>query len=559
MATAPAPKKQLPRAGSPNKQRCEEPSMYELLTWQPDSIDVSAAASGSGAPCDRAVPEQPVLAAPEPAPARPAYRPAEYSHSLPAVACRPRRSRGLPRLATRWTTEASSSFAKFAEPSVAFSRGSPNWDTVGRASMPCCHQPHHHGCHCHGGGPEEAGDWTPNTATEAEQCALSDRAAGSLASAATREPRTRLLPSAGASTGSAHPATTAGSVDPYATVGFDMGMGDDATFADRPPSLARTLPTATPNPSDSRWFSNTKFGRLFSKPPFGMYGNGNRRPTDGGVFDGGYMSSHNIMPLMHPANPKAEAAMEMVRFTNDAAVLRYDPTRYASESGVRPGEEGEAAGPDEERLMVTARMALEEEYGAAVAERVAKRAEERARAEREKAEQAKPPPSAVDDSKRRNPRRAGVVRSGWGSGAEGDNGEGEDSAGAEAEAAAAAAAKAAKEDALGLHASLGRDARTMGYVTGFVSDLAGMPGRGYDSSRVRDMLVWDVEEEAEEEGAEEDVTERDVEAESKQGESAPNAAVDGGVGPTPVPLAALLMDEDHPACWEALCAIRAGG
>ncbi len=54
--------------------------MYELLTWQPDSIDVSAAASGSGAPCDRAVPEQPVLAAPEPAPARPAYRPAEYSH-----------------------------------------------------------------------------------------------------------------------------------------------------------------------------------------------------------------------------------------------------------------------------------------------------------------------------------------------------------------------------------------------------------------------------------------------------------------------------------------------
>ena len=55
--------------------------------------------------------------------------------------------------------------------------------------------------------------------------------------------------------------------------------------------------------------------------------------------------------------------MEMVRFTNDAAVLRYDPTRYASESGVRPGEEGEAAGPDEERLMVTARMALEEEYG----------------------------------------------------------------------------------------------------------------------------------------------------------------------------------------------------
>ncbi|KAA0178096.1 hypothetical protein FNF27_00644 [Cafeteria roenbergensis] len=253
-----------------------------------------------------------------------------------------------------------------------------------------------------------------------------------------------------------------------------------------------------------------------------MYGNGNRRPTDGGVFDGGYMSSHNIMPLMHPANPKAEAAMEMVRFTNDAAVLRYDPTRYASESGVRPGEEGEAAGPDEERLMVTARMALEEEYGAAVAERVAKRAEERARAEREKAEQAKPPPSAVDDSKRRNPRRAGVVRSGWGSGAEGDNGEGEDSAGAEAEAAAAAAAKAAKEDALGLHASLGRDARTMGYVTGFVSDLAGMPGRGYDSSRVRDMLVWDVEEEAEAEGAEEDVTERDVEGESKQGESAPN-------------------------------------
>ncbi len=356
------------------------------------------------------------------------------------MACRPRRSRGLPRLATRWTTEASSSFAKFAEPSVAFSRGSPNWDTIGRASMPCCHQPHQHGCHCHGGGPEDAGDWTPNPATEAEQCALSDRAAGSLASAATREPRTRLLPSAGASAGSAHPATTAGSVDPYATVGFDMGMGDDATFADRPPSLARTLPTATPNPSsatsaasggrparaaapgtagaseqqprstgsrprtatgrrptraaaptasarappaavrpstaapadatsaaapapvpvpapaaqagtstttrrkttsaqrraqrkadavkfalspeqraarerrseserlrrDSRWFSNTKFGRLFSKPPFGMYGNGNRRPTDGGVFDGGYMSSHNIMPLMHPANPKAE-------------------------------------------------------------------------------------------------------------------------------------------------------------------------------------------------------------------------------------------------------------
>lgn len=59
---------------------------------------------------------------------------------------------------------------------------------------------------------------------------------------------------------------------------------------------------------DSRWFSNTKFGRLFSKPPFGMYGNGNRHPTDGGVFDGGYMSSHNIMPLMHPANPKTEVS-----------------------------------------------------------------------------------------------------------------------------------------------------------------------------------------------------------------------------------------------------------
>jgi hypothetical protein len=55
--------------------------------------------------------------------------------------------------------------------------------------------------------------------------------------------------------------------------------------------------------------------------------------------------------------------MESVRFTNQAAILKFDPTRYADLSGVRPGEEGEATGPDNERLMTTARMALEDEYG----------------------------------------------------------------------------------------------------------------------------------------------------------------------------------------------------
>jgi len=243
--------------------------------------------------------------------------------------------------------------------------------------------------------------------------------------------------------------------------------------------------------------------------------------------------------------------MERVRFTNDAAVLRCDPTRYATLSGVRPGEEGEAGGADEERLMTTARMSLEEQYGgerrqtgtactaepgeqsrgalvsgrplpapasgararaqprlpspppldpglaasraaAAVAERMAKRAEERARAERLKAEQAKAPPSAVDDSKRRVPRRTGAGRTGWGAvagGDEEDEGEGEEGAAGAGRGGDGAAAQ--------------RDARELGYATGFVSDLEGVPGRSTFSDRVRDMLVWDVEE-AEEEEAEEE-------------------------------------------------------
>jgi hypothetical protein len=126
---------------------------------------------------------------------------------------------------------------------------------------------------------------------------------------------------------------------------------------------------------------------------------------------------------------------------------------------------------------------------------MAKRAEERARAARLKAEQDKPPPTEVDDSKRKVNRRSGAARAGWAAA------EAAESAG-DAEAAAAARAEAEKleaeaqaiEDAeMGIHIPRGRDAREVGYATGFVSDLVGMPGRSTNSNRVRDLLVWEVE------------------------------------------------------------------
>jgi hypothetical protein len=247
---------------------------------------------------------------------------------------------------------------------------------------------------------------------------------------------------------------------------------------------------------DSRWFSNTKFGRLFDKPPFAMYGNGNRDPTDGGIMNGGYMASHNVMPLMHPANPKAESAMETVRFTNEAAVLKFDPARFPSlGGGVHPGEEGDTPGPDNETLMATARMALEEEYGAAVAERAAKRAEERARAAREKEEAKKPVPTMVDDSKRRVSRRLGETQPTW---AVRTKGEDDDEAGEEEEEAA----PRRRSDDLGLHPFKGEDARKLGYTTGFVSDLIGVPCLSYNSDRLKGLLAWqveDLEDETEEE------------------------------------------------------------
>ena len=121
---------------------------------------------------------------------------------------------------------------------------------------------------------------------------------------------------------------------------------------------------------------------------------------------------------------------------------------------------------------------------------MAKRAEERARAARIKEEQAKPPPSEVDESKRKL-KRAGGPRAGWGSGV-GEEEEESEEGGAELEAVDPAA-KAAASRELGITVAHGRDAKEEGFATGFLSELVGMEHRGYNSDRIRGLIAWEVE------------------------------------------------------------------
>jgi len=48
--------------------------------------------------------------------------------------------------------------------------------------------------------------------------------------------------------------------------------------------------------STSRWLADTAITTYFGRPAFHPYGNGNTKPTVGGVICGDYLKSHNINP-----------------------------------------------------------------------------------------------------------------------------------------------------------------------------------------------------------------------------------------------------------------------
>lgn len=189
--------------------------------------------------------------------------------------------------------------------------------------------------------------------------------------------------------------------------------------------------------ANSRFLSNTGFSRLNKKPPFHPYGWANRRPVHGGLMFGNYMSSHNISPLMHVANPKAEDAMHDVHFVTPEAILKYEPTRYfeyapdavqLEATAILRGEAfdpssakdaadkdasfsstaSEGARPHEETLLSTARIELEEELGAEVESRMQARDQLRARLAEDRARQNAPVPSKKALAESRTRRRSSM-------------------------------------------------------------------------------------------------------------------------------------------------------
>lgn len=69
----------------------------------------------------------------------------------------------------------------------------------------------------------------------------------------------------------------------------------------------------------TRWLPNSAFKTYFGKPPFENYGRGNVRPTVGGPFYGDYMKSHNINP--HAGDNKPE--FKQIYDHADLAATRY--------------------------------------------------------------------------------------------------------------------------------------------------------------------------------------------------------------------------------------------
>ena len=46
----------------------------------------------------------------------------------------------------------------------------------------------------------------------------------------------------------------------------------------------------------SRWLPDSSLTTYFGKPAFCAYGNGNTKPTAGGLISGDYLKTHNVNP-----------------------------------------------------------------------------------------------------------------------------------------------------------------------------------------------------------------------------------------------------------------------
>ena len=56
--------------------------------------------------------------------------------------------------------------------------------------------------------------------------------------------------------------------------------------------------------STSRWLADSAITTYFGRPTFHPYGNGNTKPTVGGVISGDYLKSHNINPQSGDNKPE---------------------------------------------------------------------------------------------------------------------------------------------------------------------------------------------------------------------------------------------------------------